>query len=87
MVETGQPYAFTGDDPLNATDPLGLYSCAGKSASYRVNKHPYTRGPAKFVLRCGVRERAVTAFGTSKRIQNQRRWAVGTTLRATSASL
>jgi hypothetical protein len=20
---TGQPYAFTGDDPLNATDPLG----------------------------------------------------------------
>jgi hypothetical protein len=24
-VETGQPYAFTGDDPLNATDPLGLW--------------------------------------------------------------
>ncbi len=24
LMETGQPYAFTGDDPLNATDPLGL---------------------------------------------------------------
>jgi RHS repeat-associated protein len=24
VIETGQPYAFTGDDPLNATDPLGL---------------------------------------------------------------
>ena len=25
LAETGQPYAFTGDDPLNATDPLGLW--------------------------------------------------------------
>jgi hypothetical protein len=24
VAETGQPYAFTGDDPLNATDPMGL---------------------------------------------------------------
>jgi hypothetical protein len=24
VAETGQPYAFTGDDPLNSTDPLGL---------------------------------------------------------------
>ena len=24
LADTGQPYAFTGDDPLNATDPLGL---------------------------------------------------------------
>jgi hypothetical protein len=24
VAETGQPYEFTGDDPLNATDPLGL---------------------------------------------------------------
>jgi len=24
VAETSQPYAFTGDDPLNATDPLGL---------------------------------------------------------------
>jgi hypothetical protein len=26
LTETGQPYAFTGDDPLNATDPLGDFS-------------------------------------------------------------
>ena len=24
LVETEQPYAFTGDDPLNSTNPLGL---------------------------------------------------------------
>jgi RHS repeat-associated protein len=24
LSQTGQPYAFTGDDPLNLTDPLGL---------------------------------------------------------------
>ncbi len=24
LQQTGQPYAFTGDDPLNMTDPLGL---------------------------------------------------------------
>jgi RHS repeat-associated protein len=28
VAETGQPYAFTADDPLNATDPLGLNPCA-----------------------------------------------------------
>jgi RHS repeat-associated protein len=27
VAETGQPYAFTGDNPLNASDPLGL--CSG----------------------------------------------------------
>lgn len=26
VAETGQPYAYTADDPLNATDPLGLMS-------------------------------------------------------------
>jgi uncharacterized protein RhaS with RHS repeats len=26
LAETGQPYAFTGDNPLNATDPLGLFA-------------------------------------------------------------
>jgi hypothetical protein len=25
VAETGQPYAFTGDDPLSGSDPLGLY--------------------------------------------------------------
>lgn len=25
MAETGQPYAYTGDDPVNGVDPLGLW--------------------------------------------------------------
>jgi hypothetical protein len=25
VQETGQPYAYTGDDPVNGVDPLGLY--------------------------------------------------------------
>jgi acyl-CoA synthetase (AMP-forming)/AMP-acid ligase II len=30
MVDaTGQPYAYTGDNPVNATDPLGLCSTSG----------------------------------------------------------
>jgi hypothetical protein len=29
VAETGQPYAAFGDDPLNATDPLGLYLSGG----------------------------------------------------------
>jgi hypothetical protein len=35
VAATGQPYAFSGDDPLNGTDPLGLYTegyCIGGSA-------------------------------------------------------
>jgi hypothetical protein len=49
--ETGQPYAYTGDDPLNATDPLGLYSCAGKSSDYVVKS--YKRGGHTYRLTCG----------------------------------
>ena len=29
MEQTGQPYAYTGDDPVNAVDPLGLCSDSG----------------------------------------------------------
>jgi hypothetical protein len=42
VAETGQPYAFTGDDPLNATDPLGLkgwYCIKGKTHYYKGNKY------------------------------------------------
>jgi hypothetical protein len=38
VAESGQPYAFTGDDPLNATDPLGLkgwYCIGGQSHYYK----------------------------------------------------
>jgi hypothetical protein len=29
VAETGQPYAYTGDDPVNGVDPLGLCSTSG----------------------------------------------------------
>jgi hypothetical protein len=40
VAETGQPYAFTGDDPLNETDPLGLMvtcggGCSGDPGNYQ----------------------------------------------------
>ena len=35
LVETGQPYAFTIDDPLNATDPLGLSGDATADNAYK----------------------------------------------------
>jgi len=57
LAETGQPYAFTGDDPLNSTDPLGLYNCGNKSSSKVVGR--YRRRIAgisvPFFLRCGSR--------------------------------
>src|ERR1700722_4740178 len=38
-----QPYAFTGDDPLNATDPLGLHGWTWHDGAwhwYKGNKYP-----------------------------------------------
>ena len=29
MAETGQAYAYTGDNPVNGVDPLGLCSSSG----------------------------------------------------------
>ena len=51
VATTGQPYAFTGDNPLNATDPLGLYSCGDRSPSSVVRY--LKRGKSTFTLRCG----------------------------------
>ena len=31
LAETGQPYAYAGDDPVNLTDPLGLNDCGSWS--------------------------------------------------------
>jgi len=39
VAETGQPYAFTGDDPLNETDPLGLISQGNVNYLLSTNKH------------------------------------------------
>jgi hypothetical protein len=58
--QTGQPYVFTNDNPLNATDPLGLkgwYCINGKSHYYKGDKY----GPA--TGKCGSEkdEKAVDA--------------------------
>jgi len=41
-----------GDDPVNDSDPTGLYDCSGKSAGYIVNR--YSRGSARYTLVCGT---------------------------------
>jgi hypothetical protein len=33
LVTTGQPYVFTGGDPVNLTDPLGLFLTGGGSSA------------------------------------------------------
>jgi hypothetical protein len=38
VASTGQPYAFTRDDPLNQTDPLGLSGSAGIAAEVQYDK-------------------------------------------------
>lgn len=43
VAQTGQPYAFVGDDPLNATDPLGLSGSAGLVAEAAWNKMVYQK--------------------------------------------
>ena len=43
VATTGQPYSFTGDDPLNKTDPLGLRGWTwwqGRWQWFKGNKHP-----------------------------------------------
>jgi uncharacterized protein RhaS with RHS repeats len=53
LAETDQAYAFTGDDPLNKTDPLGLSGSGGYDPSYLkataktkayCKKHPNAKG-------------------------------------------
>jgi hypothetical protein len=52
VAETGQPYAFTGDDPLNATDPLGLirYAIQGYGDGY-TRTVDITRSRFNYVLK------------------------------------
>jgi hypothetical protein len=46
---TGQSYAFTGDDPLNDTDPLGLVfgPCSGGSCAPTIAHQPVLPSPPK----------------------------------------
>jgi RHS repeat-associated protein len=45
VAQTGQPYAFTGDDPLNKTDPLGLKGgpgIVGFTVNWICSQHPHS---------------------------------------------
>jgi len=55
VTSTGQPYAFTGDDPLNATDPLGLrwFYVGDKWNWYTGHKYDYLCGFEQFTSHCG----------------------------------
>jgi hypothetical protein len=58
VAETGQPYAFTGDDPLNATDPLGLFCIFGHVSS---KKNSGCRGSAEVKKAVKVVKKAAKA--------------------------
>jgi hypothetical protein len=38
LAETGQPYVFTNDNPLNATDPLGQLTASMMAGGYETPK-------------------------------------------------
>lgn len=62
VATTGEAFAYTGDDPVNDTDPSGLYDCSGKSASFVAAR--LMRGDAHYNLTCGVPDRpGQTGYG------------------------
>jgi pretoxin HINT domain-containing protein len=57
VAETGQPYAFTGDNPLNESDPLGLSGDVAADTAYNRAHHDD----------CGLRgERKCHGWGIGK---------------------
>jgi hypothetical protein len=73
--ETGQPYAYTGDDPVNAVDPEGLdcglfsFACAAydataggvKTAAKATGTYVYQHAPALSTIASGL---ATVAYAT-----------------------
>ena len=48
--ETGQPYVFTNDDPLNSTDPLGQLGAGYPKADYKQELSAWKSGSASAVF-------------------------------------
>jgi RHS repeat-associated protein len=73
LATTGQAYAFTGDDPLNATDPLGLSwtdpSWVHKGAHW-FRKHVHLRFDPKAGLEAAVNIGRGASFGLTDKIDN-----------------
>jgi hypothetical protein len=49
VAETDQPYAFTGDDPLNATDPTGDIRVCDQGCNITTNNGPSVPNPPQNV--------------------------------------
>ena len=57
VAETGQPYAYTGDDPLNSTDPLGLKGFHKRNAGRAVSALCLLCGAAGAYIGAGTKGR------------------------------
>jgi RHS repeat-associated protein len=53
VAQTGQPYAYDLDDPLNNVDPLGLKGRCGSSKGSGHVVNSYSRGRKTYSLNCG----------------------------------
>jgi hypothetical protein len=65
VVQTGQPYVFTNDNPLNATDPLGLkgwYCIDGESHYYKGDKYGAPTGKCGSAKDKAAEKTAVTNY-------------------------
>jgi hypothetical protein len=66
-MQTGQPYAFTDDDPLNSTDPLGLRGAghltpAAACSGFRGAAHSHCIKVRKAQDKCGTLGCGITHF-------------------------
>ena len=64
--ETGQPYAYTGDDPVNLTDPIGAIS-AGQICGMDGLNSPACKGAVAIVQRVGQEVAANQVGGNASR--------------------
>jgi RHS repeat-associated protein len=75
VAETGQPYAYTADDPLNATDPLGLTKIGNDSIfsfsiqSYGSGYATRTHVSTKFLVHALKHIPSLSGFPVSELLQ------------------
>ena len=69
VAETGQPYEFTGDDPLNSSDPLGLIS-AGTICGTHGSRSRACRGAKQVERKVAAFDRRMASGASHARIIN-----------------
>jgi RHS repeat-associated protein len=81
VAKTGEPYAFTGDDPLNAADPLGLsgwYCIGGQTHFYRGNKYGTANGTCAQVAKNAFNHFKTMLYAYKSDTANARQWMTPT---------